>query len=70
MFCHVFRFGLMPHRKPINVVVGSPIQVEKILHPSKEEVAIVHAKYMASLKQLYEEYNPVYGDDGIQLVIS
>ena len=37
----IFSFGLLPHRKPINVVIGSPIKVkEAIKDPTDDEVSI------------------------------
>ena len=56
-------------RKPINVVVGKPIPVPQIDDPSAEQIEEVHAKYVAALVQLYEDYNPTYGDPKIKLKI-
>lgn len=64
-----YSFGLMPFRRPINVVVGSPIPVEKVAHPTREQVEEKHAQYMQALKDLYEEYNPQYGYEGVKLVM-
>ena len=37
----IFSFGLLPHRKPINVVIGSPIKVkEAIKDPTDDEVSL------------------------------
>ena len=63
------RFGLLPYRKPINVVVGSPIKVERITSPTNEDIDELHAKYVESLKKLYDDYNPIYGDKDVKLVI-
>jgi len=61
--------GSMPHRRPITVVVGAPIKVSLVLDPTPEEVDRVHTEYLAALKELYEEYNPKYGNKKIKLVI-
>ena len=65
-----YNFGIVPHRKPLTVVVGAPIPVEKVPNPSVEEIAVLHAKYVAELEALYNKYNPLYGDSNVQLVIT
>ena len=64
-----FRFGLLPYRKPINVVIGAPINVKQIKNPTKEDIEDMHATYVEELKKLYEKYNPIYGDVNVRLVI-
>ena len=63
------RFGILPYRKPIHVVVGAPIQVQRIEYPSKEDIEELHARYVKELTKLYDKYNPIYGDVKIKLVI-
>ena len=69
MLSSPFRFGLLPHRKPIHVVVGSPIEVKRVESPTKEEIESMHKKYVEELQRLYEKYNPIYGDKEVKLVI-
>ena len=64
-----YNYGLIPHRKPIHVVVGRPIIVEKCEAPTKEQIADLHKQYVEALNQLYTEYNPKYGNPDIKLVI-
>ncbi len=64
-----YSVGMMPHRKPINVVVGSPVKVDKVENPTPEEVDRTHARYVEALVKLYDEYNPIYGDPTIKLTI-
>ena len=64
-----FRFGLLPHRKAIHVVVGSPIEVKRVESPTNEEIESMHKKYVEELRRLYEKYNPIYGDKEVKLVI-
>ena len=64
-----FRFGILPYRKPIHVVVGAPIQVDRIESPSKEDIEELHTRYVNELTKLYDKYNPIYGDVDIKLVI-
>jgi hypothetical protein len=58
-----YSFGLLPHRKSINTVVGRPIEVEKNPSPSREEVTALHGLYMTELRKLFEEYKEAYCSD-------
>ena len=60
----------MPYRRPINVVVGSPIAVEKTSDPTKEQIEELHSTYIKALKKLYKDYNQVYGDPNVELLIA
>ncbi|XP_013415565.1 2-acylglycerol O-acyltransferase 1 [Lingula anatina] len=64
-----YTFGIVPFRKPVNTVVGRPIEVEKNENPSKEQVEDVHAKYVAALQQLFEDNKKQYGLDEMQHII-
>jgi len=61
-----YSFGIVPHRKPITLVVGAPIGAKQISNPSQEDVEKLHAKYVRHLERLYKEHNP-YPD--VKLVI-
>ena len=52
---------VFPRREPVNVVVGKPIPVRKVKNPSDRYVNEIHAKYMASLQQLYARNVGKYG---------
>ena len=62
-------YGLLPYRRPINVVVGQPIEVTQVKNPSQEDIDELHAKYIVALKKLYDEHNPIHGDVSISLII-
>jgi len=65
-----YSFGILPHRRPINVVIGSPIPVGgPIENPTKAEVDELHEKYMKALEMLYNEYNDRYGNPDMKLLI-
>lgn len=64
-----YNYGLLPHRRRITVVVGKPLQVEKVDNPTREQIAQLHADYVEALTNLYYEYNPKYGDTNVKLVI-
>ena len=44
-------------------------KVSRVPDPTPEEVDRVHKEYLAALEALYEEYNPIYGNKNIKLVI-
>jgi len=62
-----YSFGPLPRRQPLTVVVGKPIPVNKTENPTEVQIEEVHSTYVQALKELYEEYNPIYGDPKIQL---
>merc|ERR1712180_501884 len=65
----LYSMGIVPFRHPIHVVVGAPIPVTKSCSPTTEEVESLHSEYVAALLDLYKEYNPKYGEPGVQLVV-
>ena len=60
---------MLPYRQPINVVVGTPIKVKQIESPTREDIENMHATYVKELQNLYDKYNPIYGDTNVKLVI-
>ena len=52
---------------PLYIAVGKPISVPKTPQPTQEEIDSTHEAYVQALKELYEEYNPVYGDPKVPL---
>jgi len=56
-----YTFGLLPFRKPIHTLVGSPIPVEKVEHPTWEQIDELHAKYKEALYELFEANKKNYG---------
>ena len=49
------------------ISVGKPISVLKTDQPTQEQIDSTHKAYVQALKELYEEYNPIYGDPSINL---
>ncbi|XP_014018432.1 diacylglycerol O-acyltransferase 2 isoform X1 [Salmo salar] len=63
-------WGLVPFSKPINSVVGKPMEMPKISSPSQEEVNHYHTMYVSSLTQLFDKHKTHFGlRDGDVLVI-
>lgn len=53
--------GLLPYRRPMNIVVGRPILVRQEKEPAREYVDEVHKQYMDELLGIWEEYKGIYG---------
>mmetsp|Transcript_104766 Transcript_104766/g.305904 ORF Transcript_104766/g.305904 Transcript_104766/m.305904 type:complete len:514 (-) Transcript_104766:350-1891(-) len=65
-----YNVGLMPHRRPLFTVVGSPIPVERVADPSDEQVEALREDYIACLRKLFEEWQPqCEPDSNAQLII-
>uniref|UniRef100_A0A3P8V8S3 Acyltransferase n=1 Tax=Cynoglossus semilaevis TaxID=244447 RepID=A0A3P8V8S3_CYNSE len=56
-----YSFGLMPYRTSIHTVVGKPIPVSQICSPSNEDIDRLHAVYLQSLSDLFEQHKHDYG---------
>jgi len=46
--------GLMPYRRPLNIVVGSPVRVVQKAKPDQEEIDRVHEEYIRELERLWD----------------
>ncbi|KPI90035.1 hypothetical protein ABL78_0895 [Leptomonas seymouri] len=55
-----FSYGILPHRRPIVVVVGEPIEVPRIAKPTAQDLDEWQAKYIEGLQKLYDEHRGVY----------
>ncbi|GIX67579.1 2-acylglycerol O-acyltransferase 1 [Caerostris extrusa] len=64
-----YNYGLLPYRKPITVIIGKPIDVEKISEPTDEDIKTLHQKYVDSLTALFEEHKGKYGPD-LKLILT
>eukprot|EP01118_Nematostelium_gracile_P013579 TRINITY_DN5154_c0_g1_i1.p1 TRINITY_DN5154_c0_g1~~TRINITY_DN5154_c0_g1_i1.p1 ORF type:complete len:319 (-),score=61.86 TRINITY_DN5154_c0_g1_i1:59-991(-) len=57
-FCYMF-----PLQRPIAVLVGRAIPVNKVEDPTDEQVDALHEKYMEELQQLFDDYNATSGEN-------
>ncbi|PYH97007.1 diacylglycerol o-acyltransferase [Aspergillus ellipticus CBS 707.79] len=60
--------GLMPYRRPLNIVVGRPIQVIQQQDRDKindDYIDYLHSLYVQELERLWEEWKDVYAKDRI-----
>ena len=55
-----YNYGIVPHRKPITVVVGKPISVEKVENPTQEQIENLHANNQVCLRYLYVCFLDLY----------
>ncbi|KAK3701054.1 diacylglycerol O-acyltransferase 1 [Vermiconidia calcicola] len=52
--------GLMPYRRPINIVVGRPVEVLQRKEPSQEYVDEIHGRYVEELVRIWEEWKDTF----------
>ena len=55
-----YDYGMMPYRRPLNVVVGRPIQVQQADKPSEVYVDELHDVYVRELERIWEEWKDVF----------
>ncbi|EHK96883.1 putative Diacylglycerol O-acyltransferase 1 [Glarea lozoyensis 74030] len=55
--------GLMPYRRPLNIVVGKPITVAQSGKPSQEEIDRVHEEYVTELERLWDLWKDKFAPD-------
>jgi len=56
-----YTFGIIAHRRPINTVVGAPIDVEKIAEPSPAQIEALRQRYFMQLSALFDTHKTQYG---------
>lgn len=58
---HTFDFGITPHRRPVNIVVGRPIHTRKMADPvDRAYLDEVHGLYVKELERIWEEWKDVF----------
>ncbi|XP_053603376.1 2-acylglycerol O-acyltransferase 1-like [Plodia interpunctella] len=55
-----YTFGVIPLRAPVTTVVGAPMEVQKNLDPTPEEIEAVHAEFKKRLIDLFETEKSKY----------
>jgi 2-acylglycerol O-acyltransferase 2 len=55
--------GLMPYRRPLNIVVGKPITVAQSSKPAQEEIDRVHEQYITELERLWDLWKDKFAPD-------
>jgi 2-acylglycerol O-acyltransferase 2 len=55
--------GLMPYRRPLNIVVGRPIMVTQSLLPQQEEIDRLHEQYVQELESIWNSWKDNFAKD-------
>ncbi|XP_003703046.1 2-acylglycerol O-acyltransferase 2-A [Megachile rotundata] len=58
-----YSFGIIPHRKPVTIVVGSPLELPKLSEPTKEKIDEYHEKFTTKVIDLFETHKHKYIKD-------
>ena len=61
-----YNYGVLPHRRPITSVVGSPIDCPKIENPNAEDVQKYQKLYLDELQRIYDKYKDQYAPNRIK----
>uniref|UniRef100_A0A0K0FFB8 Acyltransferase n=1 Tax=Strongyloides venezuelensis TaxID=75913 RepID=A0A0K0FFB8_STRVS len=56
-----YSYGMLPFQKPINCVMGEPIEVIQNDTPTEAEIEELYQKYIDCLKKLFNDYKCAYG---------
>lgn len=55
------RFGtFLPNAVPLTTVVGQPLHVERVAHPSAEQIEDLHGRYCKHLEELYAKHKDTF----------
>lgn len=55
--------GLMPYRRPLNIVIGKPIPVVQSSNPENSEVNRLHDLYTDELQKIWDRYKDEFAAD-------
>ena len=58
-----YDIGLMPYRRPLNIVVGRPIKVTQSVIPQEEEIDRLHEQYVQELESLWNSLKDDFAKD-------
>ncbi|XP_039428745.1 2-acylglycerol O-acyltransferase 2-A-like isoform X2 [Culex pipiens pallens] len=64
-------YGIIPRPKPLNAVIGRPIEMGKIEKPTQADVDKLHERFCKELTELFEENKPKYVENykNVKLVL-
>lgn len=55
--------GLLPYRRPLNILVGRPIYVHQQAKPDDAYVDEMHQRYMDELQRMWDDWKDVFAKD-------
>lgn len=65
-----YNYGLMPYRRPVHTVVGEPIEIEKNINPTSEDLFKLQAHYIEKLTEIFDKHKSKYLPADCKLVIT
>lgn len=57
--------GMMPYRRPLNIVVGRPVKVVQADNPDNAEVDRLHELYVEELRAIWDRYKDEFAEDRV-----
>jgi 2-acylglycerol O-acyltransferase 2 len=57
--------GIMPYRRPMNIVVGRPIKIMMNAKPDNEYVEEIHTKYVKELQRIWDNWKDTFAKERI-----
>lgn len=64
-----YNYGILPRRRPLDFVVGTPIEVEKDTNPSSKDLENLRELYIKKLIELFNKHKEKYLDENVELII-
>jgi len=61
--------NMFPLQRPISILIGKSIPVEKVQNPTEEQIHTLHQKYQEELRKLFEDYNSKTGENRKLVII-
>ena len=58
-----YDIGMMPYRRPLNIVVGRPIKVDQAPKPADSYVDELHEVYVKELERIWEEWKDEFASE-------
>jgi 2-acylglycerol O-acyltransferase 2 len=58
-----YDMGLMPYRRPLNIVVGRPIRVAQNVKPEQQEIDRLHTQYVKELENIWNLWKDDFAKD-------
>lgn len=67
-----YSFGVVPQRRPVTTLVGTPIPIQKVPEPTEEQINELHQKFTEELTALFETKKHLYlpNSESINLIIT
>jgi 2-acylglycerol O-acyltransferase 2 len=57
--------GIMPYRRPMNIVVGRPVKIKQQAKPDLEYMEEIHAQYVKELVRIWDTWKDAFAKDRV-----